>query len=105
MKVFLAGTASRKWVLYENISCGAARLPGTDCGCFNNRGGQSFLAGKSCERILNENLSCRRKREESDSFENARKRERERDGDAAGVADENISCRRSSVEGGARQNI
>lgn len=34
-----------------------------------------------------------------------RERERERDGDAAGVADENISCRRSSVEGGARQNI
>ena len=66
MRVFLAGTASRKWVLHEN-------------------------------------LSCRWKREEPDSFENARKRER--DGDAAGVADENISCRRSSVEGGARQNI
>jgi len=42
MRVFLAGTASRKWVLYEN-------------------------------------LSCRRQREEPDSFENARKRERERE--------------------------
>ena len=66
MRIFLAGTASRKWVLYENISGG-------------------------------------RQRQESDPFWTAhkRERERERDGNAAGVAeDENISRRRSSVEGG-----
>ena len=55
MKVFLAGTASRKWVLYENLS------------------------GWS-------------ERQESDTFCHAHKRERERDGDAAGVADEDIPC-------------